>query len=312
MDSAPAFRDVVVIVDDRTHPDLERHPPAGDPPANLGNGLAIERLPYEEAERVITACEGPGEEWAAPRQFSQLYSFVRRGAIEEPYFRFDADQLIHSALQLSRLVVPNSHCTDYAVRVLEGFYPHRPGPTVAPLPCAARFYAFKPATGERDWLTNDDAATLAVLLRQFLAVKHDLPERITGALWWAEWTSRIAYLQPAYVSATSSLESLISTDRYGLRAQFVQRVAQLADALEIPDVDEAAADVFYSQRSEITHGAPVPMQQRSDATAALASMLAVLRKALRKTIEDSRFAARFRDANTVRAEWPVTRRRQSQ
>jgi len=226
--------DVLVITDDRTHPDFGANPPAGDPRVELLPGLSLEQLPRDWSERIIEACTPSGENFKPQRQFSEIYSFVRRGPVEEHYFTFDPDSLIRHTLQLARLVVPNGHSTNYAARVLEErVFPFKEGETIAPLHPEYREFAFHPTTGERDWLTQNDAVEVGRLLQRWLAVRTDLPERVNSSLWWAEWTARAPYIQPAFVSTVSALEALVSTNASGRgqRAEFVVRTSALSASL---------------------------------------------------------------------------------
>lgn len=181
-----SYTDILVITNDHTHSELGTSAAAGTPPVTLAPGLTIEQLPNELAERVIEAATPRGENFEPTRQFSQLYSFVRRGPLEDHYFTFDADLLIRHALQLSRLVVPNAHSTNYAARVLiPATFPNKEGPTIAPLHPESREFAFHLGTGARDWLTAVDAVDLARLVERWLEVRDRLPQRVTNALWWA-------------------------------------------------------------------------------------------------------------------------------
>src|SRR4051794_9414172 len=161
-----SYTDVLVITDDHTHEDLRTSPPAGTPAVELTTGLTIERLPRDLAERVIHAATPRGENYDPARQFSQLYSFVRRGPLDNHYFTFDPDLMVRNALQLSRLIVPNAHSTDYAARVLaHEVFPFKrdEGLTIAPLHPEHREFAFRVDTASRGWLTAADAQELGRL-----------------------------------------------------------------------------------------------------------------------------------------------------
>ena len=305
-----SYTDILVITDDHTHEDLDMHPPAGAPAVELAAGLTIEKIPNDLAERVIHAATPRGENFDPARQFSQLYSFVRRGPLDDDYFTFDPDLLIRNALQLSRLIVPNGHSTNYAARVLapEVFpFKKEEGPTIAALHPENREFAFRLTTGARDWLTADDAVELGRLLQRWLEVRGRLPQRVKNGMWWAEWTARTAYIQPAFVNTVSALEALLSTNTAGQRAEFVVRA--LAAAAELEDagvnVDAELLDGAYTARSEVTHGAFVAMDAAGPERDALARLQALLRAMLRRAIDDDDFAGVFTSTATVDERWAI-------
>jgi hypothetical protein len=110
----PLVADIAVITDDWTHPLLEVEPAAGKPAVTLMPGLLLEQLPHAEAEIYIDACQERGlNHDGGTRHFGQLYSFARLRAPEEALYTFDSDQMVETAIQLSRLIVLNSHCTEW-------------------------------------------------------------------------------------------------------------------------------------------------------------------------------------------------------
>jgi hypothetical protein len=299
--------DIAVITDDWSHPLLEVEPPGGEPGVELMPGLWLEQLPHAEAEACIEACQERGLHFdGGTRQFRQSYSFARRNAPERALFTFDSDQMVETALQFSRLIVLNSHCTEWAVRVLRDYFPAGQNPQLVPARCSRRFFAFHVLTGERDWLTQADAEALGRLLRRHAEVKDDLPERVTNGMWMAEWGARIPYFQPALVNTVTSLEALLKTDRRKLKAQFVHRTCALAEELEVGAVTSDAADALYEARSNTVHGGFVRIEKDSPEALGLVVFQKLLMKALRRAIEDDLFCERFRSADTVREAWPVT------
>ncbi len=305
-DGQPSYADILVITDDRTHPDFGTQPPAGAPPVELTAGLTLEQLPGRYAERIIEAATPRGENFNPARQFSQIYSFVRRGIVGEITFAFDPDLLIRHTLQLARLLVPNGHSTNYAVRVLEeSVFPFKPGDTIAPLHPEDREFAFHPGTGARDWLTHADAQDLGCLLTAWLDARESLPARVGSSMWWAEWTARTPFIQPAYVNTVSALEALVGTNTRGQRAEFVVRTVGLAAALEIDDIDPELMDRVYTARSEITHGAFVRMEKGGREFGDLSRIQGLLRRTLVRAILEPEFAEQFRNPQTVEDTWPV-------
>jgi hypothetical protein len=305
--AVPTVADIAVITDDWSHPLLDVEPPGGERGIELTPGLWLEQLPHAEAEACIEGCQERGLNFdGGKRQFRQLYSFARRNAPEDALFTFDSDQVVETALQLSRLIVLNSHCTEWAVRVLRDYFPAGENPQLVPARCFRRFFAFHVLTGERDWLTQEEAEALGRLLRRHAEVKDDLPERVTNGMWMAEWGARVPYFQPALVNTVTCLEALLKTDRPKLKAQFVDRTCALAEELEVDGVTVDAAAAFYEARSDTVHGGFVRIEKESPEALRLVVFQKLLMKALRRAIEDSPFCERFLSAETVREAWRVS------
>jgi hypothetical protein len=302
----PLVADIAVITDDGTHALLDAEPPAGGPAVKLMPGLLLAQLPDAEVDMYLDACQERGlNHDGGKRQFGQLYSFARLRAPEDPLFTFDSDQMVETAMQLSRLIVLNSHCTEWAVRVLRNYFPAAEQPQLVRTRCYRRFFAFRVITGERDWLTQQDAKALGRLMRRHAEVKDDLPDRVTNGMWMAEWGARIPYFQPALVNVVTCLEALLKTDRPKLKAQFVTRTCALAEELAVDGVTEKAADAVYEARSDTVHGGFVRIEKDSPEALRLVAFQKLLMKALRQAIENEEFRARFETADTVRSLWPV-------
>lgn len=249
----------------------------------------------------MDACTPRGLDFWPHRQYGQRYSFVRRNAPDPP-FAWDPDQLIEKAIRLSRLIIPNTHCTEYAVRCVQGPAPdtHR----IVPLGPEVRFYAFRTQTEERDWLCQHDARALAGLLDRFLALEPELPERVRFALLLDEYAWRVQKFQVAIVHVVSALEALLKTDRHGATRQFTARVPALAADLNVDVVTSDLAERFYDARSASVHGRPVNIEFPSQESVDLTLVRSVLAKALRRTIEDSSFRQTFADTDAIRDRWP--------
>lgn len=84
------------------------------------------------------------------------------------------------------MIVLNSHCTEWGVRVLRGYFRDGDASQLVPARCERRFFAYRVITDERDWLTQNDAMALARLMRRHAEVKDRLPERVTNGMWNAE------------------------------------------------------------------------------------------------------------------------------
>jgi hypothetical protein len=213
-------------------------------------------------------------------------------------------------VQLSRLIVPNAHSTNYAARVLahEVFpFKREEGPTIAPLHPENREFAFRADTSVRGWLTAADAAGLGRLLRRWLEARSRIPQRLANAMWWAEWTARTAYIQPAFVNTVSALEALVSTNTAGQRAEFVVRSLAISDELDDAslNIDVGLLDRAYTARSEVTHGAFVAMDAAGPEANDVARLQRLLHALLRHAIEDDEFAGSFASSAAVDQRWPI-------
>jgi hypothetical protein len=152
------------------------------------------------------------------------------------------------------------------------------GPQIVALDPDLRFYAFRVPTGERDWLTHDDAEALARLVRAYLDVRGKLPRRVPRAMWLCEWNSRTQYTELAIGHVVTALEALLKTDRRGATRQFKRRVPRLARTVGIEGVTARRAKRFYNARSRAVHGLGVPVTMVTPATRELAAMQSCSRR----------------------------------
>jgi hypothetical protein len=199
----------VVVIPARSDDDddqLDREPPAGwtNGPITLMDDLRIEWI--EDSPSYMDACDPAGLNFKSTRQFGQRYAFVRQPAPTQPsLFHVDADGRIALALQLSRYVILNSHCTEVAARRLTNYFP---GPDqIAPLRNEYRFYAFHALKdGARDWLTDEDARSLGARLRRFASEREQFPERVLRAMTRCEESFRTPFTETAAVGVVTALE----------------------------------------------------------------------------------------------------------
>jgi hypothetical protein len=270
----------------------------------LTRELSLVQLPADQVEAYTRACDPAHFDFPYALNDSQRYSFVRTPApTEHGGFRWDQDELIQTAIQLSRYVVLNAHCTEVAARRIEGLPPGRV--QIAALDTHARFYAFKVPTDARDWLDQDDAEALGGLLRLFLDSRERLPTRITRAMWLCEWSFGARYTEIAIGHVVTALEALLKTGKYGSTLQFRRRVPALARALGIPGVTARRAQRFYNARSRAVHGLRVPVTVLTPATQELDAMQRLLMMALRRAIEDQEFRSSFKSGPAVSRRWPL-------
>lgn len=303
-----SITDVVVIAAHHDDGEFVDGGPAGSPPVELLPDLRLTRLSMEEARALQEACE--------PKHFhfnpvgdggGHRYAFVRHPAPAtlQQLHQFDPDDVLHTALALSRYFVRNSHCTQVAARRIEGM---RLNPVViSAVDPADRFYAWRVIDGSRAYLTHNDAEQLGVLLATLLRDRHRLPPRVWNAMWFCELSFRTYYYDVAHVHVVTALESLLKVGRGNATAQFATRVPALAREIGITGMTSRGAEAFYGRRSRSVHGRALRVDAFDSATRQLATMQRVLMTTLRKAIEDHEFRAIF-TAPRIEERWPVARR----
>lgn len=316
-----AIRDVLLVPTSDIDDDevWELHPPAGDPPVELGRGVRLtQELAGPQAEEIMYACEPRGKNFDPARTFGCVYAFVRDLPADEyisSYAHWDHDQALLAALTLSRLILDNAYSTEYAARVVEFADDHVqiiPGPVNLEGALAYR------AHSGRDWLDAAEAAELAALLDSYWQREAQLGERIGNAIWLAEQSARRKYDFEALLSIVAGLEALLNTGPHQNTKQFKQRVPDMARELGVSGLSRSMAGRLYEQRSIAAHGRrlrlisprpddPTPDYSDREAKAIreLALVQDVLRAAVRTSINDPEFAAHFADETAVRAKWPV-------
>ena len=122
---------------------------------------------------------------------------------------------------------------------------------------------------------------------------------------------------------TSGLEALLKVGRQELTKQFKRRVTGLAELLDIDGVNEAFCERMYDGRSARVHGAavalfapPKPAEVEAGATgpegteqvdrlAEVALLQDVLRKAVRRCIEDDEIRTVFANDTAIQERWPL-------
>ena len=299
--------DVVLIPARPTDDDdlVAREPAAGSTngPIRLLDDLTIEYI--EDSPVYLKACDPAGLNFESTPQFGQRYSFVRQPApTGRVTFTCDWDGYIARALQLSRYVVLNSHCTEYAARRLTAFQPDED--QIAGLRNEQRFYAFHALKdGGRDWLTDDDARVLGGLLRRYIAEHEHFPERVLRAMQRCELSFRTPYTETAAVGVVTAFESLLKTREREAGPQFRTRVSAIAQELGIAEITTERAKRFYRLRSGFVHGEAIKVERGDEANRELRTFHWVLTQALRRAIEDVDFRCIFTSKTTVAERWPI-------
>jgi hypothetical protein len=297
--------------------------PPDSPPVDLGRGLSIDRLAPEDAELVMHACMPRGHYFAPVVQLSKRYSFVRNVAIEEwreHPFRWDPDGVVYDALQLSRLVRDNADSTRFAARIAD----FEDGEQTVVYTLAAESQHAYRLRRDRDWLDQDEGAKLRDLLATYRRERDSYPRRLNRAIWRTEYAAWLKWADLRLPVIVGGLESLLKTERHGATSQFRTRVSALAAALGFDAITPDYCERLYDARSEWVHGTHVRLfasgikaEQAStqadgeaamtptqrDAIAEIARLQDVLRRAVRRSIEDAEFRSTFADDDAIRARW---------
>ena len=291
--------------------------PAVEDAVDLGNGVFLERLrggDSELPEQVRDASTARGLNFEATRQFGQLYSFWREvppDEHEQRLFTWDSAQAITEVLALSRFVLDNAHSFEFVGRVIDRSDGHR---LVVPLLGYDGRIAYR-ARKSRFWFTIDEAEELRALLDRYRVVKDALPDRVRRALWHVDRSCYCRYIDEAVTNIATGLEALLNTDEAELiAAQFVKRSQALARELGI-ETSRSYWSWLYDVRSKAVHGAESTLVVPSgwDETpgdppagvAKIASAQDVLRRAIRKAIEEEEFRGVFESEESIRARFPI-------
>lgn len=117
-------RDVVIVPPSEgagTTEDWLAHPPAGDPPVELGSGVKIRSPDHGEAELVLNACAPRGHYFVPVRQFGARMVYERTIDLpswEQNRFNWDSGGVLQEVLALSRLR-DNAHDADFGARIVD-------------------------------------------------------------------------------------------------------------------------------------------------------------------------------------------------
>jgi len=264
-------------------------------------------LPSGEYDLITNACEPRGHFFAALRSPRVRYAFwrdVTDDAIGETDFvdhsHWDADASIYYAVALSRYVRDNATGTDQAARVVD----YEGGAQqVVPRRIYESSHTYRLPLVERDWLDDHDAAALRRLLELYWRREAGLPERIRRAMWRAEYAVWTQWADHAIPLLTAAFESLFATRIEELTRNFKRRLPMLAAMVEVDGVDADFAERLYVARSEGVHGHAVNLVAAwgddEDAVEDFRLALSLLRRTLRRLIENETFSEHFVDKAAV-------------
>lgn len=284
-----------------TSEDWARHPIVGEPPVRLPNGVLIASPTVIDVDEFMNACEVRGLNDTPIRQYGARFLFIRENA-PGPYRQWDADQAILTAMAMTRLVVPQAYCTEYAGSIVQEAGRPR---TIEPVSGSGKWSGWTPEPTRRNWLDSNDATAVGRLVQRYLDDREELPPRVGRALWLHEYLAQVRWLDVAWPLTVTGLEALLNTDKRDQRRQFVGRVGALSRELMVPGLDDDFLDRAYTTRCEAIHGLHVAFGDAPDAARELAVLQRVLREAIRRAIENRLWRSHFLDAASVRAAWTI-------
>jgi hypothetical protein len=249
---ASRVRDVLLIPMSTAEGDWDTHPPVSSPPVDLGRGLKLTELDHDEAELVMNACTPRGHYFFAVRQFGGLHAFVLDVDLdvhEQHHFSWDADGVVITALQLSRVVRDNGHSPEFAARIVE----HEDGQKQV-IPQGQHYFSFLPTfrlRDDRDWLTAAEAQELRSLLDAYWANMNTLPRQLARAISLSEGGVHQSTLERALVTLFMGLEALLNTGKHQVTKQITKRMPQLADDVGLSSLRRLCSDHFDMQIEDV-------------------------------------------------------------
>jgi hypothetical protein len=143
----------------------------------------------------------------------------------------------------------------------------------------------------------------------WVSSKKPMHARVHRAYWYHEYAMRSYYLDARWTLAVSGLEALVNVEPQNVTQKFSNRVAQIADEFKIQlSVDELRK--AYALRSKLAHGESflfnLETKLSKEAQREIYGKLElVLRRAVRRCLEDETFGNFFRDGEAVKKRWKV-------
>jgi hypothetical protein len=269
---------------------------------DLGNDLWIGQLESGTVNAVFDACTPPGLNFNPTRLFGHHYCVVRELANPRvPPVKWDEDQKLRDCIALSRLVHPTTISTHFSARL---FYEYGALSMIVPgLTHGLGSHAFVNGPTWRNWLTEKDAHELKGLIAAYDLER--LPSRLRRAMRHLQYACLTHESEVRFTLVVSGLEALVNTRDHGVSAQFKKRVVLAARDVQT-NISEDTARQVYNFRSCLSHGQRVRGEDIQKQFAAnYAAMETLLRRLIRRGIEDNSFSARFESAASIEKAYPI-------
>lgn len=294
------------------------HWPDPDPRVSaidLGRYTRIMRLPSDEAAMVQTACQPRGHYFFPIGAPNQVYSFVRTLPASEyeanPY-GWDSDGVLNDALIFSRLIRDNGYSKQYAARIND----YEGGEQQVVFLAWTEDAAIWRLHRTREYLDGPEAEELATLLAAYWEIGDAMPERVSRAIWRVAYAPRLRWADLVLSFVVSGLEALLTVEETNFTRNFKRQTAALAAELGVDGVDRDFCGRMYKARSDWVHGAHVSLiapagpgatedpggpegPEQLEKLAEVALLQDLLRKAVRRCVEDAEFRAVFADDEPV-------------
>ena len=262
----------------------------------LADDISLGRHPL--TERVLTACQSPGENWTRYHEWS-IYEIWRTGAPirVDGTGGFNNDRRLSTVLQLSRLVRPTSIGYARAARMIE--WDGHPV-EIVPARAEGRGSRMFVADEKTDWLRDTDVDPLRAIIGTFDPDK--LPERVKAGMRHFEYAHGLDDFNTRWPLITTAAESLIHTDErrkvFGpggkrVTEQFVTRLFRLGQRVAGVAWTESDLEQAYEDRSGFAHGRGVGTAPLADLVARYQAFEGNVRRVLHQLIMDPTFAAIF-------------------
>lgn len=307
-------RDVLVIPL-REFPGSLKHPSVSQEQV-FANGVHLGPADQEEALLVFNACSPRGHNFFTRNANESRYVFWRSVDIDElnsaeARMRWDVEGAISRTIQLSRYIRDNSHWIEFAARIIEyenGLKQVLPFSSSYP-ECRSQVHRLLP--DDPGYLSDDECAELATLIEKDGGRSQKLPQRVSAAMFFAEYASFSNSIEPFIATLYMSIEALLNTTDVQVSKQMKKRLPLLAQAVGVAGMSNTLADKIYDARGIVIHQVhdfPLLVDQPSK-FAELAKRAAlvqrIVRATIRRCIEDASFAASFDSTSSVDAAFPV-------
>jgi hypothetical protein len=269
----------------------------------LRDDIWVERLDERLAKNIQQACEPPHYNISGKPRDRHLYAFVRRVPKVEKTNNEGMSDLF-TTVAISRLINPTSTGERYCAKV---FHFGLDDSAIQ----AIQFRGISPdiflPRNPRDWLSVEDGEHLRKLMPW--VSQKPMHGRVHRAYWYHEYAMRSYYLDARWTLVVSGLEALVNVEVQNVRQQFRVRVKQIAEELQIK-ISTAELNKAYTLRSKLVHGetflfglqTELPNDQQGELYEKLEL---VLRKTVRRCLEDEQFSDSFRDDRAVTKRWKV-------
>ena len=281
----------------------EARPAYFDEPLQLAPDIVLGRFPFDE--RVLQACQSPGENWERYHEFS-TYAIWHTGAtyFVEGKAGFNNARRLSTVMQLSRLVRPTSLGFTRAARIIEW---DASLTEIVPSRAESRGARIFVADSSKDWLRDTDVPALRAIIATFKPAS--LPERVNDAMRHFEYTHGLDDFNSRWPMMATAVEALVHTDERkkvysgkGMRVtdQFVYRLLNLGKLVPGTSWTEDELDQAYEDRSGFAHGRGLNGVSPDDLIRRYRSFEENVRRVLHALVLDAGLAAIFVDDDSIR------------